>query len=86
MSSLTFNSTLMHMGDAIDIEISHRDFDQLLNAVEDFKQSLTEFSGVIDIDDSFVPGKLEIKLELKDRARMLGLTLADLGMQVRQGF
>jgi multidrug efflux pump subunit AcrB len=86
ISSLTFTSTLMHAGDAINIEMSHRDFDKLISAVEDFKETLTEYAGVIDIDDSFVPGKLEIKLALKDRARMLGLTLADLGRQVRQGF
>jgi len=86
ISSLVFTSTLMNAGEAINIEMSHRDFDSLLKAVEELKQHLTEYEGVIDIDDSFVPGKLEIKLALKDKARTLGLTLEDLGRQVRQGF
>ncbi|MCK5563964.1 MAG: efflux RND transporter permease subunit [Planctomycetes bacterium] len=86
ISSLVFTSTLMKAGEPINIEMSHRDFDKLISAVDDLKKTLTEYAGVIDIDDSFVPGKLEIKLAIKDRARTLGLTLADLGRQVRQGF
>jgi multidrug efflux pump subunit AcrB len=86
ISSLVFTSTLMNVGEAINIEMSHRDFDTLISAVEELKQTLTEYEGVADIDDSFVPGKLEIKLALKDKARTLGLTLSDLAGQVRQGF
>lgn len=86
VSSLTFTSALFHMGDAINVEMSHRDFDTLLVVVEKLKATLTEYDGVTDIDDSFEAGKVELKLALTNQGRVLGLTLADLARQVRQGF
>jgi len=86
ISSLSFTSELMSTGKKINIELSHRDFDSLLEAVEKLKLILTEYNGVSDIADSFEPGKLELKLALKDEGRTLGLTLSDLARQVRQGF
>ena len=86
VSSLTFTSSLFHGGSAIYVEMSHRNFDMLLAAVEDLKQTLTEYNGVYDISDTFEAGKLELKLSLKDSGRTLGLTWEDLARQVRQGF
>ena len=86
ISSLVFTSTLMQAGEPVNVELSHRDFDILLEVVEKLKVRLAEYDGVTDIDDSFEPGKLELKLSLKEKGRTLGLTLADLAMQVRQGF
>ncbi|MCH7918541.1 MAG: efflux RND transporter permease subunit [Planctomycetes bacterium] len=86
VSSLTFTSSLFAGSDAISVEMSHRNFDELLAAVEEFKQTLGEYEGVIDITDTFEPGKLELKVSLKERGRFLGLTQADLARQVRQGF
>jgi multidrug efflux pump subunit AcrB len=74
------------MGDAINVEMSHRDFGTLLTVVEKLKATLTEYDGVTDIDDSFETGKVELKLALTNQGRVLGLTLADLARQVRQGF
>lgn len=86
ISSLTFTSELMSTGEAVNIELSHRDFDTLLIAVEDLKKELANYDGVTDIDDTFQAGKIELKLELKEAGRTIGLTLADLARQVRQGF
>jgi multidrug efflux pump subunit AcrB len=86
VSSLTFTSSLFHGGSAIYVEMSHRNFDILLAAAEDLKQTLTEYNGVFDISDTFEAGKLELKLSLKETARMLGLSWEDLARQVRQGF
>lgn len=86
ISSLTFTSSLFTAGDAVNIEMSHSDFEMLLKSADALKLSLTEYSGVSDIDDSFEPGKLELKLALTEEGRMLGLTLADLARQARQGF
>ena len=61
-------------------------FDQLLLAVDRLKGKVAEYAGTGDIQDSFEEGKLEMKLQLKPQARTLGLTLADLARQVRQGF
>ena len=86
VSSLTFRSELMSTGDAIDVELSHIDFDSLLAAAELLKSILRPYDGVSDISDSFETGKAELKLKLKDVGRTLDLTLADLARQVRQGF
>ncbi|HUW18510.1 MAG TPA: efflux RND transporter permease subunit [Sedimentisphaerales bacterium] len=86
VSSLTFFAEIMSTGEPINVELSHQNFDTLLNAVEKLKSFLREFSGVSDIADSFEEGKAELKLRLKDTGRTLGLTLFDLARQVRQGF
>jgi multidrug efflux pump subunit AcrB len=41
---------------------------------------------VIDISDSFRGGKQELELEIRPEAEALGISLADLGRQVRQAF
>jgi len=86
VSTLTFFSEIFSAGEAINVELSHQNFDTLLLVVEKLKSILREYSGVSDITDSFEPGKAELKLELKDTGRTLGLTLSDLARQVRQGF
>lgn len=86
ISSLKFTSSLFTAGDAVNIEMSHNDFDKLLDASEKLKEALTEYDGVSEIDDSFEPGKLELKLALTEKGRTLGLTLADLARQARQGY
>jgi len=86
VSSLTFFSEIFSAGEAINVEMSHQNFDTLLLVVERLKSLLHEYAGVSDITDSFEPGKAELKLELKDTGRTLGLTLSDLARQVRQGF
>ncbi len=50
------------------------------------KQRLGEYTGVYEISDSFRDGKKEVKLNIKPEAEALGLTLSDLGRQVRQAF
>ncbi len=85
-SSLTFSAALFTAGDDIQVELSHQDFDTLLNAAERLKTAVAEYPGTGDVADSFLPGKAEMELSLTDEGRALGLTLADLARQVRQGF
>jgi multidrug efflux pump subunit AcrB len=84
--NLRFMSEFKSIGEDINVELAHDDFDTLLAAVDQLKMILKDYQGVSDITDSFEPGKREIKLALKDTGRTLGLTLADLARQVRQGF
>jgi len=86
VSSLTFSSALFTAGEDINVELSHTNFDVLLQAVEQLKGRVAEYPGVSDVADSFLPGKVELRLELTSAGRALGLTLADLARQVRQGF
>jgi multidrug efflux pump subunit AcrB len=86
VSSLTFMAEFMSTGNPIEVELSHQDFGTLLAASEKLKGILRDYTGVSDIADDFEPGKVELKIELKDTGRTLGLTLSDLAKQVRQGF
>ncbi|HCO92797.1 MAG TPA: AcrB/AcrD/AcrF family protein [Phycisphaerales bacterium] len=86
VSSLTFISEFASTGDPINVELSHQDFDTLLAASEKLKSVLRDYTGVGDIQDDFEPGKVELKLKLKETGRTLDLTLSDLARQVRQGF
>jgi len=79
-------SEIMSTGKAIDVELSHENFESLLAASEELKLILDGYNGVEEIADSFETGKAELKLKLKDVGRTLDLTLADLARQVRQGF
>ena len=83
---LGFTAEAFSMGDAIDIELYGKDFDELRSAAAELRQSLQGYSGVIDITDTFRAGKQEVQLELLPEARSLGLTMKDLGQQIRHAF
>ncbi len=84
--SLTFRSNLFSAGDAVSVQLAHRDFDVLLQAVDRLKDSVATYPGTTDVADSFLPGKKELKLSLTPEGRAVGLTLSDLARQVRAGF
>lgn len=86
VDSITYQSTLVHMGANIDVLLAHRDFDALEKASNRIRQALSEYQGVTDIEDSYARGKREIKLRLKPEARTLGITEQDLARQVRAAF
>ena len=50
------------------------------------KDRLKTYTGVYEVAASFREGPQEVELEITAGAEMLGLTLFDLGRQVRQGF
>ena len=70
----------------VDIRLTGPDFEDLKAAAQRIRKRLVEYVGLYDIRDTFTESKKEIKIHLKEKARMLGLTSADLGRQVRQGF
>ncbi len=81
--SISYRSVLHDFGNAIEVDLSIDDDDQLLAASAMLKQELRHYSGVSDIEDSFLAGKAEMQLKLKPAAANLGLTLSDLARQVR---
>lgn len=85
-TELTFTSSLFSVGEPINIQLTGPDYDELRAAAEKLKTRLAEYPGVLDIADSFRPGKKEVKLALTEEARLLGLTMADMARQVRQAF
>ena len=85
-SELTFTSSLFSAGEAINIQLTGPDYIELREAADRLKLRLGKYPGVVDIADSFRPGKQEVKLSLTEEAKSLGLTLSDLARQVRQAF
>jgi len=83
---LVFRSALFSVGDPIDLELRAVDMDVLRSAADTLKAKLSEYPGLVDINDSFLEGKQEIKLSILPEAEALGLTLDDLARQVRQAF
>ena len=73
-------------GNAIEIQLSGEDFDQLSLATEELKSEIKTYPGTYDISDNFRPGKQERKLRVKAGARSIGVTMRGLARQVRQAF
>ena len=83
---LIFSSTLIDSGEPINIQLRGPDIEVLRSAANSLKAQLAEYPGVVDITDSFRSGQQELKLGIVPSAEALGLTMADLGRQVRQAF
>jgi multidrug efflux pump subunit AcrB len=86
VDSLSFASSLVQLGANIDIRLAHTDFAILDRASQRIRQTLQNYPGVGDIEDSYAQGKREIKLQLTAQGRALGITEQDLGRQVRAAF
>jgi multidrug efflux pump subunit AcrB len=84
--ALSFQSALFTAGNPVEVHLSLRDHDRLVRVVDDLKERLAGYNGVFDITDSFIPGKMEMQLQLQPRVRNLGLKLEDLARQVRHAF
>jgi multidrug efflux pump subunit AcrB len=83
---LSFDASTFSAGSPIEFRMQGADVEILRTAAEELKYELTRYPGVFDVSDSFRSGKQEIKLQLLPEARNLGLTLNDLGSQVRNAF
>ena len=83
---INFNVSFMTPGKDVDVMLVGPNIDQLRAAAAEVKEQLRGYAGVYGITDSFREGKQEIQLDIKPTAETLGLTLQDLGRQVRQAF
>ncbi|MCG8583871.1 MAG: efflux RND transporter permease subunit [Pirellulales bacterium] len=61
-------------------------FGELEKAVEETKVRLAKFDGVFDIDDDSRPGKPEFQLAIRDDAKELGVSVADVAETVRAAY
>ena len=84
--AIDFHTSLLSSGEDVDVELSGRDLDRLRAAADALKGRLAEYAGVYAIADSIRTGKAEMRLDIRPAAETLGLTLQDLGRQVRQAF
>ena len=83
---VNFSMSIMDPGDDVDVQLAGPDIDRLRAAADELKVRLAEYAGLYEISDSFRAGKEEMQLGIKPAAETLGLTLQDLGRQVRQAF
>ena len=85
-TSVSFTTSEMRAGDDVDVMLVGPNIERLQAAATRIKGHLGTYNGVFDISDSFEAGKEEIKLGITPAAETLGLSLQDLGRQVRQAF
>ena len=84
--AIDLRASLLSAGEDINVELSGRDLDRLRAAADALEDRLAEYAGVYGIADSMRAGKAEMRLDIRPAAETLGLTLQDLGRQVRQAF
>ncbi|MCY4029554.1 MAG: efflux RND transporter permease subunit [Acidobacteria bacterium] len=83
---VAFDTSPLNPGSDVDVQLSGPDLNQLRDAAAAVRRRLAAYAGVYAISDSFRAGKPERRLDITPAAQTLGLTLQDLGRQVRQAF
>ncbi|MDD4799737.1 MAG: efflux RND transporter permease subunit [Proteiniphilum sp.] len=69
----------------IEIIVSGNDLDQIKTVALDFEQKMIAEKGYKDVSTTVDPGKLEVQVRVdKDKASLMALNVAMVGMQVRQ--
>ena len=84
--SLQFQSAIFQVGKPIQAEVSGPNEQHVEEVRDRMKEALGLYAGVYNVEDDLIPGKREIKLQLKPGARALGLTVDDLARQVRASY
>jgi len=72
-----------HAGADVAVQLNHSDPDQLAEASRQLAATLGGYDELINIDNSFKPGKEQLDFHLKPEATTLGLTGDSLAMQLR---
>lgn len=70
----------------LNLSIASNNLQDQKRAAEAVTSALVQYPGVYDIKDSLQAERTEVELKLKPYAETLGVTLADIARQVRQGF
>ncbi len=73
-------------GNPIEIQLKGKDLEQLELAADELKSEIVQYPGTFDITDNFRPGKMEKRIQIKQGAESLGITMADIATQIRQAY
>lgn len=73
-------------GPALGFKLIHRDMDTLKKAAGELETELRNYNGIYDIRNAASAVRDEISLSIKPSAEAMGLSLSDLGRQVRHAF
>jgi multidrug efflux pump subunit AcrB len=73
-------------GDAIAVELSHRDIGVLEKASAEIAAALEYYPEAVDVDDGFSPGKQQIDFKIRPEGQSLGLQSQEVARQVRHAY
>ncbi len=73
-------------GHPIEVRLTGENLVQLQVAADRLKEQIARYPGTFDITDDFRPGKLEKRIRIREGAQALGITLADIAVQIRQAY
>ncbi|MCM2681390.1 efflux RND transporter permease subunit [Echinimonas agarilytica] len=83
---IEFKATLNQRDPKVALMIQGEDVDAMARAVADLKAHMAEYENVYLIRDNLDKGSKELVFSLKPGAESLGISLRDVGTQVRQAF
>ena len=86
IESLIFGSNSNFGGSPVAVSLLGSNISELKSAKKELKEALANNSLLKDISDNDPAGIKEIRIKLKDKANILGLTLQGTMLQVRAGF
>jgi multidrug efflux pump subunit AcrB len=73
-------------GNAITIELNHRNLDVLQRASRELAEGLEAYPLVTDVDDGFTPGKEQLDFTLLPEGKSLGFTAREVARQIRNAY
>ena len=85
-SQLNFITERIERDPEIWIRFAGEHIDNLRDIANEFRAELLQYPGVFGIQDTLRTGKAELELSVTPAGEALGITLSDLGRQVRQAF
>jgi multidrug efflux pump subunit AcrB len=86
VEELVFSGKLGGFGAPIDIDLRGEDLDELESAASIVADELALYPGVADIRDSHREGKQQLKIRIRPEAEAVGLSVEEVGRQIRQAF
>jgi multidrug efflux pump subunit AcrB len=86
LKNISFSSGFQIGGSPIAFQLVSKNPAQLTAAANELEEQLRTYSGLINIKNEAVNNKDELKLSLKPRAEVMGLSLMDVSNQVRYAF
>ena len=84
--SITFRAELGRSSDPINVQLKGSSLDTLKEITDKVKVRLATYPTVFDIEDSLSDGKEELKIELTEQGKALGLTRVSISQEVRSSF
>lgn len=81
-----YSSVMLNAGNPVDVELRASDRAVLQAAADDLRTTLGTIPGLFDIADTFRSGKRQVEFTLTPEGEAAGVTLSQLGSQVRQAY